>query len=271
MDLESPMLLLLAVLVALPVLVVITLAVQCALVFRGIARSNAGRGRGIISRNARFGEDFDTGDNPLSLAFMGDSLAAGLGADSAAGTPGFLVAEALAARTRRTVVLTNVAVAGSGAANLEKQLARLLDRTTPDVVVIATGANDTPFVHAHRRAAARLAATIGALRLLEARIVCCTVPQLSSAPALPRTLRWVLERSGRSLRRRQEMVVAEHGGRRVPLHETAGPRLAADPGLLSHDRFHPSSDGYRMACEAIIDAVVAEVSLGRDQTMPTAP
>jgi lysophospholipase L1-like esterase len=265
-------LLLLVLLPILPVLLVGLLALQCLVTFRGIARSNVGRARGIISQNGEFGLTPGTdGDKPLSLAFLGNSLAAGLEADSAADTPGFLVGEALAARTGRTVILTNVAIAGSRSADLERQLTRLLERTTPDLVAISTGANDAPFAHGHRRAAEHLAPAIRALRLGGTAVVRCTVPRLATPPRCrAHFARCSNTRAGPRVGARRRWRPPRGRGASCCTRR-AGPALAERPDeLLSHDRFHPSPDGYRMACEAIVEAALAELRRSGGRSVPSA-
>ncbi|NUU25012.1 MAG: hypothetical protein HOV68_26440 [Streptomycetaceae bacterium] len=135
------------------VLVALALFAQCRLAFRRIARVNRGKYSGILSKNGVFGESPADEGRTVSVGIMGDSLAAGLGADTVASTPGAIIGRRLAEHLGQTVEVTNVAVAGSGAADLARQRARLLARKRPDIVVIVVGANDTPFVHGLRRSA----------------------------------------------------------------------------------------------------------------------
>lgn len=241
--------------VALLVLFALALAAQCRLAFRRIARMNRGKYSGILSKNGVFGESPAGDGRTVSIGLMGDSLAAGLGADTVSSTPGAIIGSRLAEHLGRAVEVTNVAVAGSGAVDLARQRARLLARSRPDVVVIIVGANDTPSVHGLRLSARRLGEAVRELRAQGVDVVACTVPALGGVPGMPVPLRWALGYSARVLERHQKAEVTMTGAGMVVLSETAGPRFARNPELLSADRFHPSSAGYEVSCDAIIEQV----------------
>ena len=63
---------------------------------------------------------------PIDLVVLGDSSAAGLGAEAPELTPGAVVARGLAAVSGRSVRLTSVAVVGAESAHLDAQVDRLL-------------------------------------------------------------------------------------------------------------------------------------------------
>ena len=80
---------------------------------------------------------------PLDLILLGDSLSAGLGAESGEQTIGAIVAGSVAALTARRVRLTNRAVVGAESTDLERQLGSALDEVdSPALVLIFIGAND---------------------------------------------------------------------------------------------------------------------------------
>ena len=78
----------------------------------------------------------------LELLVLGDSIAAGLGADLPKETFGARLASRLAKASRRTVRLTTAARVGSESSMLAGQLAALPASYRPDVAVIVVGGND---------------------------------------------------------------------------------------------------------------------------------
>lgn len=80
------------------------------------------------------------GDPPLAFVVMGDSTAAGRGADYDAGIA-VGSARSLAARGRR-VTLTNLAVSGATHADVRASQLDGAVRARPDLVVLSAGAND---------------------------------------------------------------------------------------------------------------------------------
>ena len=74
------------------------------------------------------------------MVVLGDSTAAGLGADHAHETIGAIIATGVAALMGRSVRLTNRAVVGAEAADLERQLANALEEVMrPEVCLIMIG------------------------------------------------------------------------------------------------------------------------------------
>ena len=79
---------------------------------------------------------------PIELVLLGDSIAAGLGADIPKHTLGAQLAKRIARRTRRSVNLHTGAVVGSESSMLGAQLATLPNGYRADVAVIIVGGND---------------------------------------------------------------------------------------------------------------------------------
>ncbi|NUQ96230.1 MAG: SGNH/GDSL hydrolase family protein [Streptomyces sp.] len=243
----------------------VALVAQARGAFRRIVAINRGRPSGLLSVSGSYGEDHD-GD-AITIGILGDSLAAGLGADDVSGTPSALIGTAVAARARRPVRIVNVARAGSGASDLARQTDRLLAQGRIDIAVVIVGANDAAVATSGTlrdrtlsRSAARLGQTIVELKQNATEVICCTCPDLGVAPALPVPLRWALRLSGRRLAQLQHAHTLRNGGIPVPLAELACPEYAANPGLLSDDRFHPSSAGYQLSSAAVIHEITRLLS-----------
>jgi lysophospholipase L1-like esterase len=258
-------LLLLAAVVAVAAAVLITtVAVQIWAAGRRIVRINRGRGRGIIARSGRYqpARQPDGELQPRVLVIMGDSLAAGLGATGAAATPSALLGQALADSTG-PVWVVNVSRVGSGARDLASQYQRamkVLEPTgaTPDLVVVATGANDIMPLPFRLNAAARtLGEAVAVLTRRGAHVVVATCPAIGAVTALPRPARTLLHAAGLRLARLQHEQVQRAGGSVVALHREVSPAIAADPTLLADDGFHPEDRGYALAADKLLAVLTA--------------
>ncbi len=200
---------------------------------------------------------------PLELAMLGDSSAAGLGADRPDRTAGAAIASGLAAITGRTVRLTVVAEVGAQSTALDAQVDRLLEaRPAPDAVVIMIGANDVTHRVRPEAAVRALGAAVARLRETGAEVVVGTCPDLGTIEPLAPPLRHLARRMSRQLATAQTIAVVEAGGRTVSLGDLLGPEFAASPReMFSSDRFHPSAAGYARAAAVLLPSVVSALDL----------
>jgi lysophospholipase L1-like esterase len=201
---------------------------------------------------------------PLDLLVLGDSIAAGLGAERPKDTLGGRVAKGLGRALHRPVRLCSVAVVGSESSALSAQLDRLPEDYRPDVAVIIVGGNDVTHRVPVSRSVAHLEDAIGRLRERGAGVVVGTCPDLGALRPVPQPLRALGSRLSRQLADAQSRAAARAGARPVSLRQAVGPFFARQPDeMFSIDRFHPSALGYRRTAEALIPAVVAELSARR--------
>jgi len=194
---------------------------------------------------------------PIRLAMLGDSSAAGLGVDLPRETPGAVLASGLAERLRRPVLLRSFAVVGATSMGLVRQWELALD-WRPDVAVILVGANDV--THRVRVAVAvgHLAETVRLLRAGGAQVVVGTCPDLGTIRPIQPPLRWLCRQWSRDMAAAQTVAVVEAGGSTVSLGDLLGPEFAASPEtMFAADRFHPSAAGYLAAATALLPTVVA--------------
>ncbi|TLS46129.1 SGNH/GDSL hydrolase family protein [Streptomyces montanus] len=245
------------------------LAAQARSAFRRIILINRGHPSGLLCASGSYGEDHD-GD-AITIGILGDSLAAGLGADDVSGTPSALIGTAVATRAHRQVRIVNVARAGSGASDLARQADKVLAQGRLDIAVLIVGANDAAFATSGSwrertlsRSAARIGQAIVELKRDATEVICCTCPDLGVVPGIPVPLRWFLRLSGRRLARLQRAHILRSGGIPVALAELASPEYAANPGLLSDDRFHPSSAGYEVSSAPVIHEITRLLSPTRE-------
>ena len=207
----------------------------------------------------------------LRLAVLGDSGAAGLGADDPASTPGAVLARELAAATGRQVVLTNAALVGARSADLQAQVDRVLV-VRPHVAMIMIGANDVTHLVRPQDSVRHLADAVRRLREAGTEVVVGTCPDLGTVRPFAPPLRQVARRMSRELAAAQTIAVRDAGGRPVPLAQILGEVFDSEPGrFFSADRFHPSTAGYAACAHALLPEVLAAVGILADDTRRALP
>ena len=205
--------------------------------------------------------------DPIDLVLLGDSVAAGLGADdpgSHAGRGAGPAADQGDAPRRTPPHRGGVGAETSGLAD---QLASLPPGYRPHVAVIVVGGND--ITHRVRVADSRrrLGEAIAALRALGVDVVVGTCPDLGALRPLPQPLRTLGARASRQLAAAQREVTTELGGRAVSLADVVGPFFITQPDeMFALDRFHPSGAGYRRTAKAMLPSVLA--ALGYADAVP---
>lgn len=203
--------------------------------------------------------------DPVDLLLVGDSIAAGLGAERPRDTLGGQLARRLARATHRSVRLRSVAVVGAETSHLAGQLATLPPGYVPDVAVIVVGGND--ITHRVRVADSRrdLGEAVRWLRERGAEVVVGTCPDLGALQ--PQPLRTLGSRASRQLAAAQREVTTEEGGFVVALAQVVGPFFITQPDeMFALDRFHPSGAGYRRTAKAMLPSVL--LALGHADSVP---
>ncbi len=230
---------------------------------RGMLRRQASLARELIGKP--LGEEVPTADRTwkkkygdrIDLLVLGDSIAAGLGADKPSHTLGARVARALAKRTGRAVRLHTAAVVGAESSALAGQLATLPAAYSPDVAVVIVGGNDVTHRVPVSESVDHLKQCVRALQERGARVVVGTCPDLAALRAVPQPLRAIGSRASRQLAAAQARAVLPLGARVVSLADAVGPWFVSEPDqMFSLDRFHPSSLGYKRTAQAVLPHVL---------------
>ncbi len=196
------------------------------------------------------------GTTPLRFAVLGDSSAAGFGAETPEQTPAGWLAGGLARELDRRVIVQVVAKVGAKSADLDAQVAQAMVRPL-DLAVIMIGTNDVTHRVSFEEATRDLARAVDTLRDAGCHVVVGTCPDLGTVEPLMQPLKTVAARLSRRLARAQTVAVVEAGGTSVSLGDLLAPEFGTQPHLWSSDRFHPSADGY-----ARLSAVLLPVCLG---------
>ncbi|HET6938634.1 MAG TPA: SGNH/GDSL hydrolase family protein, partial [Nocardioides sp.] len=220
------------------------------LVGRGLLHRQAAVARRIIGKP--LGEDVLVADKKykkkfgatLDLLVVGDSIAAGLGAELPKETLGARLATRMAKATHRSVRLRTVAQVGAESSMLAAQLATLPATYRPDVAVVVVGGNDVTHRVPVSESVRHLEAAIVELRGRGAEVVVGTCPDLGALRPVPQPLRALGSRASRQLAQAQEAAAVRTGAHAVSLAHVVGPFFITNPDeMFSLDRFHPSAAG----------------------------
>jgi lysophospholipase L1-like esterase len=201
------------------------------------------------------------GGEPIRLAVLGDSAAAGYGAVGPSETFGAYLAAGLAELAETPVFLTAVAKVGTQTSQLDEQIAQAL-AFRPHVCVLIIGANDVTHKVMPGRSVDQLRAAVESILAAGVEVVVGTCPDLGTIRPIAPPLRQVARRWSRRLAAGQAIAVVEAGGRAVSLGTILGPEFATAPAdMFGPDRFHPSAYGYRSCAAAMLPSVAAAIGI----------
>lgn len=205
--------------------------------------------------------------DPVQLLLLGDSIAAGLGADRPKETLGGRLAKGLAKATHRSVRLRTGAVVGSESSMLTAQLAGVPASYRADVAVIVVGGNDVTHRVPVADSVKHLEEAIALLRERGTAVVVGTCPDLGLLRPVPQPLRALGSRASRQLAAAQMTAAVAAGAHAVSLAHCVGPFFITNPDeMFSLDRFHPSALGYKRTAKAMLPSVLA--ALGVAEQVP---
>lgn len=240
---------------------------------RAVLRRQAARARAVIGKP--LGEESLLADKTyrrrydgrIDLLVVGDSIAAGLGAETPGQTFGARLAKQIAKRVECSVRLRTVARVGAETSMVAAQLDTVPEGYRPRIAVVVVGGNDV--IHRVPTAVSleHLRAAIDRLHALGAAVVVGTCPDLGALRPVPQPLRSLISRLSRSLASAQRTVALDAGARVVSLGSVVGPQFFDEPDeMFSLDRFHPSPAGYKRTSKAMLPSVLA--ALGEGDAVP---
>lgn len=202
----------------------------------------------------------------VRLVMLGDSSATGLGCDSPAQTPGAMLAGGVARELGRRVRLDVYAAVGGRSADLDSQIVRALAGGPVDLAVIMVGANDVTHTVLPADAVRHLGRAVETLRDAGAHVVVGTCPDLGTVKPLLQPLRTVAAVWSRRMAAAQAVAVAENDGVAVTLGSLLTKEFNEHPHLWSHDRFHPSAQGYARVADVILPNLLGQLGVELEVT-----
>ncbi|MFH8249694.1 SGNH/GDSL hydrolase family protein [Microbacterium sp. B2969] len=222
-----------------------------------IARRRIGKPHGEDALDADRVWRRSLGGDPIDLLVLGDSIAAGLGAQRRKETLGARLSKGLAGRLHRPVRLRTGAVVGAETSMLSGQLDALPADYRPHVAVIIVGGNDVTHRVPVSTSIGHLEAAIRRLHERGTGVVVGTCPDLGALRPVPQPLRALGGRMSRQLATAQAAAALRIGATPVSLRRAVGHVFVSQPHeMFSLDRFHPSALGYRRTADALLPAVV---------------
>jgi lysophospholipase L1-like esterase len=184
-------------------------------------------------------------DEPLSIVWLGDSLASGVGAATPDATFPRKSAALYAALQERSVHITCLATPGARAADvLARQVPAGLTHLGPaSVAVLLVGANDVGSLNRPRRFRRQYGAILDALVGSGATVVAVGLPDMGAATVMAQPLRaiagWAGHRADRDVRR----MAAQRGAHYIDIN-CAPPPEEKPPVYLAADNWHPNDVTY---------------------------
>lgn len=204
----------------------------------------------------------DSGDDELTFVVLGDSTAAGVGAETAAQAYPTLLAERLAADSRR-VTLVAAGVSGARVADVLSEQVSVAIEARPDLIFVGIGANDVTHLTPLGDVERDMSAVLEALNSrTSAAIVVAGAPDMRAAAFLE-PLRSLVGWRGRQVTSVIEAVARDAGAGVVPLAKRTARFFVDDPERhYSDDDFHPGPAGYARWADAILPELEAVLEDG---------
>ena len=181
---------------------------------------------------------------PIVYVALGDSTGSGVGARDG----GYVVRLFKRLVERRPESrLTNLCVSGATTADvLRGQLERGV-AMNPDLVTVGIGINDIGHGLTLEQFSKNYEEILSTLReKTRAQIVVTNIPDISSAPRIPGSLRSEYQQQIIRYSRRLEEIAVRHGATVFDVYTITHEELASHPEYFSADGFHPSDDGYEL-------------------------
>jgi lysophospholipase L1-like esterase len=202
------------------------------------------------SRSVTFGSS----GRSLSYVVLGDSTAAGVGADY---EEGIAISTAQHLGLDHVVTLKNLGVSGARMRDVRVSQLPRAESLRPDLVLLSAGANDVTHLTSIRAMRDDLRAMVKTLREANrgVKIVITGSPDMGAPPRVPRLLRGIASWRTKRVNR---MFLAEAKSLKLgfaPIALVTGPQFRRDRSLFADDRFHPNERGYATWVQVLNEAL----------------
>ncbi len=207
-------------------------------------QSNSSNGIAGINQKASESMSVTPISGPVNYVALGDSTGVGVGARN-----GGYVARLFQkiASERPESKLSNLCVSGATTADvLGSQLRRGI-AANPNLVTLGIGINDIGHRIGVEEFARNYEEILSELRKgTSAQIVVTNIPDISSAPRIPKFARRQYQQAIIDFNERLEAIAARYEVTVFDVHTMTRDQLPSHPEFFSSDGFHPSDAGYEM-------------------------
>ena len=184
---------------------------------------------------------------PITYVAFGDSTGAGIGA-TGGGYVARLFKRILEQRPGSRLV--NRCVSGATTADVLRQQLDEGLRASPDVITLGIGINDIGHGVSPEQFARNYEEILTRLRSgNKAPIIVTNLPDISSAPRIPNSMRAQYQQTIIRFNRKLEEIASKAGVVVFDAFTITHEQLAAHPEYFSADGFHPSDRGYELWAE----------------------
>ena len=181
---------------------------------------------------------------PIVYVALGDSTGAGVGA-----VDGSYVARLYQRmlQHRPGSQLVNVCVSGATTADLIRDQLEKGVAKNPQLITVGIGINDVGHSVPLEKFAENYEQILSMLKeKTQAQIVVANIPDVSSAPVVPQSLRGQYHRQIETFNQRLEEIARRHGVIVFDIYTITARDLPTHPEYFSRDGFHPSDAGYEL-------------------------
>ena len=181
---------------------------------------------------------------PILYVALGDSTGVGVGARDG-GYVARLFKRLL--ESHPDAKLSNLCVSGSTTDDLIRDQLQRGVALNPDLVTIGIGINDIGHGLTLEQFSKNYEQILSTLKdKTHATIVVTNVPDISSAPRIPSSMRSEYQRQIEQFCKRLEEIANRHGVAVFDMYTITKQELASHPEYFSADGFHPSDEGYEL-------------------------
>ena len=201
---------------------------------------------------------------PIVYVALGDSTGSGVGA-----TEGGYVARLFKRilTHRAGSRLTNLCYSGATTADV---LADQLDsgiRATPNLVTLGIGINDIGHGVSLEQFSKNYEEILAQLKNnTKATIIVTNLPDISSAPRIPATMRSEYQQRIVDFNRALTEIAAAHGVAVFDVYTVTHEELPSHPEYFSGDGFHPSDQGYELWAERMWPTIARTIGVQAEPT-----
>jgi lysophospholipase L1-like esterase len=190
---------------------------------------------------------------------LGDSTGAGVGARDG----GYVARLFKRLEERRPESkLSNLCVTGATTADLVRDQLDQGIALNPDLVTIGIGINDIGHGLTLEQFSTNFEQILSTLKeKTHATIVVTNIPDISSAPRIPSSMRSEYQRQIEEFCKRLEEIANRHGVTIFDVYTITKQELPSHPEYFSGDGFHPSDQGYELWAEQMWPTVAEAVGV----------